>query len=167
MPFLGVNIDHVATVRQARDEGFPDLVDAARACEKAGAHSTVAHLREDRRHIQDADIFRLRKALRIKLNVEAALDPSVLRTVLEARPDCATFVPERRAERTTEGGIDAIGLRRRFERVIPALHRRKIGVSLFIRVQNEDLVSTLPLRRLPDLVQPQIELLAIGIGVAA
>jgi len=132
MPSLGVNIDHVATVRQARGADFPDVVEAALACQRAGARSIVAHLREDRRHIQDADIFRLNKALKIKFNVEASLDPSVLKTIERAVPDCVTFVPERRAERTTEGGVDVVAMRRRLARVIPRLHKRGIEVSLFI-----------------------------------
>ena len=141
MPYLGVNIDHVATVRQQRGESYPDLVAAALECQRAGAHSIVAHLREDRRHIQDADIFALKKALGIKLNVEASIDPSVLRTIRRAKPDCVTFVPERRQERTTEGGIDAVGLRRTLGRIVADLRRRRIGVSLFIEPEDRQILA--------------------------
>lgn len=129
---LGVNVDHVATVRQARRGSFPDPVRAALACQGAGADSIVAHLREDRRHIQDADVHRLKKALRIRLNLEMAIHPSVLKTALAARPDVATLVPERRRERTTESGLDIVRDRRRLAAATERLHGRGIEVSYFV-----------------------------------
>lgn len=129
---LGVNIDHVATVRQARSGSTPDPVQAALVCQRSGADSIVAHLREDRRHIQDADIFRLKKALTIKLNLEMAIHPSVLRTALAARPDTATLVPERRRERTTESGLDVVRDRRRLSSATDRLRKRGIEVSYFV-----------------------------------
>ena len=107
---LGVNIDHVATVCQARRGRLPDPVEAALVCEQAGADSIVCHLREDRRHIQDSDVRRLKRALHIPLNLEMSIARSVLRTALAVRPAQVTLVPERRQELTTEGGLDAAGL---------------------------------------------------------
>src|SRR5579871_5513917 len=110
---LGVNIDHVATVREARyrgrGRGEPDPVAAALACEKAGAHGITAHLREDRRHILDADVRALRKAIQTRLNLEMANAPEIVSIALKVRPDIVCIVPERRREVTTEGGLDAAG----------------------------------------------------------
>ena len=132
MPSLGVNIDHIATLRQARRGTRPDPVEAAGACEAAGASSVVVHLREDRRHIQDDDVLRLRLRARRRLNLEMSIAPSVVQTALAVRPDQATLVPERRQELTTEGGLDARGQRRRLAPVIRRLQARGIEVSLFI-----------------------------------
>ncbi|HYE98431.1 MAG TPA: pyridoxine 5'-phosphate synthase, partial [Planctomycetota bacterium] len=106
---LGVNVDHVATVRQARRERFPDPVELALECERAGADSIVAHLREDRRHIQDDDVFRLRKRLRTFLNLEMGLSADVVGVALRLKPRQVTLVPEKRRELTTEGGLDVAG----------------------------------------------------------
>ena len=132
MPRLGVNIDHIATLRQARRCCEPDPVRAALLCEQAGADAIVAHLREDRRHIQDQDIRRLRAAVTTRLNLEMAIAPSVVRTALAVRPDQATLVPERRRELTTEGGLDVVTQRRRLAPVIRRLQRHGIVVSLFV-----------------------------------
>lgn len=132
MAHLGVNIDHVATLRQARGEDFPDPVEAALACQKAGAKSIVAHLREDRRHIQDADAAALKKKLRIPLNMEISIDPTVLATAFKVRPAVVTIVPERRQERTTEAGIDVKKMRAELEPIIQKFQMKGIGVSLFI-----------------------------------
>ena len=129
---LGVNIDHVATVRQARLGRAPDPVEAARRCERAGADSLVCHLREDRRHIQDADVARLLKTLSIPLNLEMSLAPDVVDVAMQLKPPQVTLVPERRRELTTEGGLDAAQLRARLHRVVPAFQRRGIAVSLFV-----------------------------------
>lgn len=129
---LGVNVDHVATVRQARGGIFPDPVRAALVCQQAGADSIVAHLREDRRHIQDDDVFRLQAALRIKLNLEMAIHPSVLRTALSACPQTVTLVPERRRERTTESGLDVVRDRKRLAAATDRLHAKGIEVSYFV-----------------------------------
>jgi pyridoxine 5-phosphate synthase len=129
---LGVNIDHVATIRQARRIDYPDPVEAALLAEKGGADSIVAHLREDRRHIQDADLPRLKKSIKTRLNLEMAMSEEIVRIALELRPDQVTLVPERREELTTEGGLDVLGQRDRVGEVISRFHARKIPVSLFI-----------------------------------
>jgi pyridoxine 5-phosphate synthase len=129
---LGVNIDHIATVRQARRGRVPDPVEAARVCEVAGADSIVCHLREDRRHIQDDDVRRLRGAIATRLNLEMSIAEPVMRMAIALKPDQATLVPERRQELTTEGGLDAVRLEPRLQRVVARLREAGIGVSLFI-----------------------------------
>src|SRR5579863_5782459 len=113
MPRLGVNIDHVATIRQARRTVEPDPVWAAVQAELAGADGITIHLREDRRHIQDRDLRVLKETVQVRLNLELALVPEIIALALDVRPDQATFVPERRAELTTEGGLDVAGQRAR------------------------------------------------------
>ncbi len=132
MPKLGVNIDHVATLRQARGEREPNPIEAARVCERAGVDSIVAHLREDRRHIQEKDIHLLRKAVGTRLNLEMSLDERIVAIALSLRPDQATIVPERRSEITTEGGLDVLRHFRRIRRVADVLKRSGILVSLFV-----------------------------------
>jgi len=119
---LNVNIDHVATLRNARGGWEPDPVHVARAVERAGAHGITFHLREDRRHIQDEDVKRLRRAVHIKLNMEMAATLEMLTIAEKVRPDWATLVPEKRQELTTEGGLD---VRRHFSKVVRALARLK------------------------------------------
>jgi pyridoxine 5-phosphate synthase len=129
---LGVNIDHVATLRQARGTAYPSPLEAAALCEQAGADGLTIHLREDRRHIQDADLYALRKAVKIPLNLEMANSPEIVEIALDARPDEVCLVPERREELTTEGGLDAAG---QFDALRPSMDRLKaagIVVSLFI-----------------------------------
>jgi len=132
MPLLGVNIDHVATLRQQRRGLVPDIPAAARCCERAGADSIVVHLREDRRHIQDADVWALRKSVRTRLNLEMSLSPEIVRIAGRLRPDQATFVPEKRQELTTEGGLDVVRLKARVARAVKTLTKKGIEVSLFI-----------------------------------
>src|SRR3989338_716119 len=129
---LGVNIDHIATVRQARQEHEPDPLAAARICLKAGADSIVAHLREDRRHIQDQDIVLLRKAVRTRFNLEMSLAPSIVDLACAVKPDQSTIVPERRQEITTEGGLDVAGHLFKVQKGCRRLMDRGILVSLFI-----------------------------------
>lgn len=129
---LGVNVDHVATVRQARGESFPDPVEAAFLCERAGADSIVMHLREDRRHIQDKDLFRAKEKLRIKLNMEMSIEPSVMCVALALKPDQCTLVPEKRRERTTESGLDVLANYARLEKAVHKLKAKSIEVSLFV-----------------------------------
>src|SRR5215469_9891602 len=109
---LGVNIDHVATLREARyrgrGHGEPDPVTAALECERAGAHGITAHLREDRRHILDRDVWQLRQSIRTRLNLEMANSPEIVEIVLRLKPDITCLVPERRQEVTTEGGLDVV-----------------------------------------------------------
>jgi len=129
---LGVNVDHIATIRQARGEFDPDPVLAARLCEQAGCNSIVAHLREDRRHIQDKDIVLLRKTLKIRFNLEMSIDPGIVEIALAVVPNQATLVPERRQEITTEGGLDVVRHFKKVEKVSQALKAQGIDVSLFI-----------------------------------
>jgi pyridoxine 5-phosphate synthase len=132
MPLLGVNIDHVATVRQQRKGTFPDPVEAALAAERAGADSITAHLREDRRHIQDADILRLRREIRTKLNLEMSIAEEIVKFAVRVRPQDACLVPERRQELTTEGGLDVAGQKAKVSRAVARLKRARVRVSLFI-----------------------------------
>ena len=130
--FLGVNIDHVATLRQARGTSYPDPVSAALICEQAGAEGITLHLREDRRHIQDADVYRMRKALKTRMNLEIAVTDEMIEIAKNVKPHHICFVPEKREEVTTEGGLDVVG---HFEDVRKAtLELTAIGcdVSLFI-----------------------------------
>ena len=132
MPLLGVNIDHVATVRQARRTIEPDPVHAAVLAEMGGADGITVHLREDRRHIQDRDVRLLRETIRVKLNLEMAVEQEIIDIALDVLPDQATLVPEKREEVTTEGGLDVIGQRDRIQRCVDQLREREIYVSLFI-----------------------------------
>jgi pyridoxine 5-phosphate synthase len=129
---LGVNIDHIATLRQQRRAPYPDLLFAARVCEDAGADSLVAHLREDRRHIQDADVFALRKTIRKKFNLEMSIAKEIVDIACRLKPHQATLVPERRQELTTEGGLDVVRHRRRVARAVERLKDSHVDVSLFI-----------------------------------
>ena len=129
---LGVNIDHVATVRQARGTDYPDPRDAARLCEKAGAGGITVHLREDRRHIQDHDVFALKEMLTVPLNLEMADVPDIVRIALKVDPAEVCLVPEKRRELTTEGGLDVVRNRRRLERTVKQLSQAGIEVSLFV-----------------------------------
>ncbi|PAX06905.1 pyridoxine 5'-phosphate synthase [Sphingomonas lenta] len=129
---LGVNIDHVATVRNARGAGYPDPVRAALLAAEAGADGITAHLREDRRHITDDDIARLSAELSVPLNLEMAATDEMLDIALRHRPHAACIVPEKREERTTEGGLDAAGLHNTLAPMVGALGAARIRVSLFI-----------------------------------
>ena len=129
---LGVNIDHIATLRQARRGQFPSPALAARESEAAGAYGITVHLREDRRHIQDSDLPAIRKICRLPINLEMALNPEIVRIALKFRPEKVCMVPERRQELTTEGGLDLIPNEKKLRRVIPQLQKKKIKVSLFI-----------------------------------
>ena len=136
---LGVNIDHVATVREARGGAFPDPVRAAILAAKAGADGITAHLREDRRHISDKDIARLREALEIPLNLEMAATPEMLAIALKHIPHACCIVPENRQERTTEGGIDAAGQHNRLKPIVMALGQAGIRVSMFVEPDKRQL----------------------------
>ena len=129
---LGVNIDHVATIRNARGGAHPDPVKAAKLAEAAGADGITAHLREDRRHISDTDIARLMDELTLPLNLEMAATDEMLAIALRHKPNAACIVPEKREERTTEGGLDVIGGSAQLKPVIAALKDAGIRVSLFI-----------------------------------
>ena len=133
---LGVNIDHVATIREARyhgkGAGEPDPVDAARICEAAGAHGITVHLREDRRHIQDRDVVKLREVIGTRLNLEMSIAPEIVAFALKVKPDVVCLVPERREELTTEGGLDAAGQMESLRETRKRLNDAGIEVSLFI-----------------------------------
>ena len=129
---LGVNIDHVATLRQARKGLEPDPILAAAICEMAGAHCITVHLREDRRHMQDNDVKLLRKSVRTKLNLEMADSDPIVRFALDILPDQATLVPEKRQEVTTEGGLDVVKNLKSLKRTVKALANSSVIVSLFI-----------------------------------
>jgi pyridoxine 5-phosphate synthase len=129
---LGVNVDHVATLRQARGVDYPDPVEAALAAEAAGADGITVHLREDRRHIQERDVEELRRRLRIKLNLEMAVTDAMIDFALRVRPEDVCFVPERREELTTEGGLDAVVHAARVGAAAGRLAAAAIRVSLFI-----------------------------------
>lgn len=189
MKQLGINIDHVATLRQARGTRYPDPVAAAAIVEGAGADQIVVHLREDRRHIQEQDLRTLRKTIRTALNLELACTDTIVAIAAEIRPDCCTFVPERRNELTTEGGLDVRRSARALQRAIAKLRGQSITVSLFIDPEIRDVeaaksleVDTIELHtgayceaQGPETAQQEIERLqraaeragALGLRVAA
>ena len=142
---LGVNIDHVATVRNARGAGYPDPVKAALVAAEAGADGITAHLREDRRHITDDDIARLSAELTVPLNLEMAATQEMLAIALKHRPHAACIVPEKREERTTEGGLDAAGQRQWLSPMVAKLGEAGIRVSLFIEPDPRQIEAALHL----------------------
>ncbi|HXV28275.1 MAG TPA: pyridoxine 5'-phosphate synthase [bacterium] len=132
MPQLGVNIDHIATLRQARGGHVPSPRFAALEAQKGGADGITLHLREDRRHIQDKDLYAVKKAVHLPLNLEMALVPEIIDIALRLKPAKVCIVPEKRQELTTEGGLDVASRQSLLKRVIARLHRREIEISLFI-----------------------------------
>lgn len=137
---LLVNVDHVATLRNARGEGYPDPVEAARVCEDAGAAGIVFHLRKDRRHIRDADAFALKEAVSGKLDFEMAATDEMLEIIREVKPDLVTLVPESREELTTEGGLKMSAVFDDFQkRVFPSIRETDIEISLFVDPEPEDI----------------------------
>ncbi len=132
MARLAINVDHVATIRQARLASEPDPVAAAMFAELAGAQGIVVHLREDRRHIQDRDVAVLRKTIKTKMNLEMASTREMVEIAQKIKPDVATLVPEKRQELTTEGGLDVVHFETSLAEVIETLHGSGITVSLFI-----------------------------------
>jgi pyridoxine 5-phosphate synthase len=139
MPRLGVNIDHVATVRQARGVRYPDPVTAAGIVELAGADGIVCHLREDRRHIQDRDLRLVREVIQTRLNLEMAATEEMVRIALATKPDIVTLVPEKREELTTEGGLDVIKFFKSFKTAIQRLQQGGIPVSLFVDPRSDQI----------------------------
>jgi len=142
---LGVNIDHVATIRNARGGKFPDPVRAAKLAAVAGADGITAHLREDRRHISDEDIERLSREIDLPLNLEMAATDEMLAIALKHKPHAACIVPEKREERTTEGGIDAAGQHNRLAPLVRILSNVKVRVSLFIEADRKQIDAALSL----------------------
>src|ERR1041385_3115249 len=139
---LAINIDHVATLRNARGGSDPDPVEAARVVERAGAEGIVCHLREDRRHIRDEDVKRLRKSISTKLDLEMAATPEIVAIARRVRPDLATLVPEKRRELTTEGGLDVVRLRKSLGQAVRKLQDAGIPVSLFVDPVPDQLEAT-------------------------
>ena len=149
---LGVNIDHVATLRQARGTAYPDLLAAVQEVEAAGAHAITIHLREDRRHIQDADVYAIRQMCTRRLNLELAATDEMVGIACDVLPSDCCIVPEKREELTTEGGLDIIGQFERIRNATQRLNAANIRVSLFIEPDLEHI------RRVPDIGAPVIEL---------
>ena len=146
MATLGVNIDHIATIRQARGTVEPDPVAAATLVELAGADGITVHLREDRRHIQDRDVRLLRETVRTHLNLEMAATDEMVKIALDIKPDYVTLVPERREELTTEGGLDVAGQRDRMEGVVDTLQSAGIPVSLFIDADRAQIEASIEVK---------------------
>ena len=131
MTKLAINVDHIATIREARGTSEPDPVAAAAICELAGASGIVVHLREDRRHIQDRDIFLLRQTVKTKLNLEMGANKDIIKIALDLKPDLITLVPENRQELTTEGGLDVISQKKKIAKTIEKFSQKDIPVSIF------------------------------------
>jgi pyridoxine 5-phosphate synthase len=141
MPDLMVNIDHVATLREARGTSYPDPVYAAGIAEMAGASGIIVHLREDRRHIKDRDVAILRKVVKTRLNLEMAATDEMVGIATQLLPDMITLVPEKRQELTTEGGLDVVGLSGRIGKVIQSVRKKGIKVSLFIDPDEDQILE--------------------------
>lgn len=143
---LGVNIDHVATLREARyrsrGHGEPDPVAAAQLCEAAGCHGITAHLREDRRHIQDRDIWKLREVVKTRLNLEMANAPEIVEIALKLKPEIVCIVPERRLEVTTEGGLDVVAAEKSLTETCKKMNAAGIEVSLFIAPDEKQIAAS-------------------------
>ncbi|OKH27506.1 pyridoxine 5'-phosphate synthase [Chroogloeocystis siderophila] len=146
MPTLGVNIDHIATIRQARRTVEPDPVAAAVLAELGGADGITVHLREDRRHIQERDVRLLRETVRTHLNLEMAATDQMVAIALDIKPDYVTLVPEKREEVTTEGGLDIVGQLDRMNEVVDKLQSADIPVSLFIDADNSQIEASVKVK---------------------
>lgn len=139
---LGVNIDHVATLREARKGIAPDVIAAAKVCEIAGAHQITVHLRQDRRHIQDRDVELLREVLNIRMNLEMGVTDEIITIAHRLRPYCVCLVPENRREVTTEGGLDVAGQIDRMAAAVEGFHDHGIKVSMFIDPEREQVEAS-------------------------
>jgi pyridoxine 5-phosphate synthase len=142
MTHLAINVDHIATIRQARGITEPDPVTAAAICELAGAQGIVVHLREDRRHIQDRDVFLLRQTVKTKLNLEMGAAREIIEIALDLKPDMVTLVPEKRQELTTEGGLNVTGQKKKLANVIEQMTKANIPVSLFIDPESKQIKTS-------------------------
>lgn len=129
---LGINVDHVATLRESRKTIYPDPVLAAQMCELAGCDLITCHLREDRRHINEKDIYRLKDCVETELNMEISTNPGIVAIALKSAPDKVTLVPEKRKELTTEGGLNVIWMKKEIKKLVTKFHQKNIRVSLFI-----------------------------------
>ena len=139
MPKLGVNIDHIATLRQARGGIEPDPIESVLVCEKAGCDSIVAHLREDRRHINDRDVIELRKIIDTRFNLEMSINPEIVDIALRIGPDQVTLVPEKRQELTTEGGLSVVKYKKKLARITELFRKKGIDVSVFIGTDKKEI----------------------------
>lgn len=139
---LCINIDHIATLRNARGGAEPDILEAAAVCKKAGADGIVIHLREDRRHIKDRDVEILRNEIQTKLDLEMGANEEIISIALRILPDLVTLVPERRRELTTEGGLDVVSQKEKLRTVIQRFHEKNIVVSLFVDPQPEQITAS-------------------------
>jgi len=142
MAYLNVNIDHIATIRQARRTDEPDPVWAAVQCELAGANGITVHLRQDRRHINDRDVRVLKETVACKFNLEMSLAESIVRIAEKIEPDQVTLVPENRAELTTEGGLNCTGQLKRLTQIVKRMHRKGILVSAFILPDEKQILAS-------------------------
>lgn len=142
MAVLNVNIDHVATVRQARQTDEPDPVWAAAQCEMAGANGITVHLRQDRRHINDRDVRLLKETVACKLNLEMCIDEPIVKIAEGLKPEQITLVPEKRAELTTEGGLDCVKYKKRLAEVVKRMHKKGILVSTFIAPEKDQIAAS-------------------------
>lgn len=142
MAVLNVNIDHVATIRQARLTDEPDPIWAAVQCELAGANGITVHLRQDRRHICDRDVRLLKETVACKLNLEMCMAEPIVKIAEEIKPDQVTLVPEKRAELTTEGGLDCVRQKKRLADVVKRMHKKRILVSTFITPDKEQIIAS-------------------------
>lgn len=136
---LGVNIDHVATLRQQRKIGYPSVIEAAKVVELCGAHQVTVHLREDRRHIQDEDVIDIKRNIKIPINLEMSLNKEIVNFALKVKPNEVCIVPERRQELTTEGGLDLEKNYKKLKSVIPMFKEKGIVVSLFIEPEEKSI----------------------------
>ena len=141
MTHLAINVDHIATIRQARGITEPDPVAAASICELAGASGIVIHLREDRRHIQDRDVYLLRETIKTKMNLEMGANKEIIKIALEVQPDLVTLVPEKRQELTTEGGLDVVTQKKKIAKTIDKMSKGMIPVSLFLDPDREQIAT--------------------------
>lgn len=142
MTKLAINVDHIATIRQARGITEPDPVTAAAICELAGAAGIVIHLREDRRHIQDRDVFMLRETIKTKMNLEMGANKDIIKIALEVQPDLVTLVPEKREELTTEGGLDVVSQKKKIAKTIDKMNKGVIPVSIFVDPDREQIAAS-------------------------
>ncbi|MDR3124782.1 MAG: pyridoxine 5'-phosphate synthase [Endomicrobium sp.] len=138
---LGVNVDHIATIRQARKDTIPSVIDAALICEKAGADIITVHLREDRRHIQDSDVYDLKKSIKTKLNLEMSATDEIIKVALNVKPDFVCIVPEKRQELTTEGGLDVKKNKKILANCVEKLKKVGVLVSMFIEADTEQILA--------------------------
>ena len=141
MTHLAINVDHIATIRQARGITEPDPVTAAAICELAGAAGIVIHLREDRRHIQDRDVYLLRETIKTKMNLEMGASKEIIKIALEVQPDLVTLVPEKRQELTTEGGLDVVTQKKKIAKAIDKMSKGVIPVSLFLDPDRDQILA--------------------------